>query len=93
MRCRVLGKYTNTNGRPIGGAPIEIRPSSGVVTETAVQSGQVVVIETADDGVFIANLVPGEYRFLFPNKQGYTVMVPNQPRARFEHLVEVSNNG
>lgn len=86
MRCRVLGKYANANGRPIAGAQIEIRPSSGSVTAGAVQSGEMVTITTAADGIFIANLIPGEYRFLFPGKQGYTVTVPNQARARFEDL-------
>lgn len=92
MRCRVLGKYSNALGRPIGGAQIEIRPSGGAVLSTAVQSREAVIVETAADGVFVANLVPGEYKFLFPNKQSYTVTVPGQPRARFEQLVEVSND-
>ena len=91
MRCRVLGKYSNALGRPIGGAQIEIRPSGGAVTTAAVQSGAAVMVETSADGVFIATLLPGEYRFLFPNKQTYTITVPSQARARFEELVEVSN--
>lgn len=91
MRCRILGKYTNANGRPIGGARIEIRPSGGQVTAAAVQSGEMVVVETAADGIFIANLIPGEYRFLFPGKQSYAVTVPNQARARFEQLASASS--
>ncbi len=93
MRCRVLGKYSNAVGRPIGGAKIEIRPSGGAVTATAVQSGEPVTIETTADGVFIAFLAPGEYRFLFPNKQSYTVTVPYQARARFEELAGLVKGG
>lgn len=90
MRCRIIGKYQNALGRPIGKATITIRPLAGIVTETAVQSADKVTVTTTDDGVYVASLMPGEYRFTFPNNQTYRVMVPNRERARFEEL-EVTN--
>ena len=90
MRCRVLGKFSNAIGRPIAGAKIEIRPSGGAVTAATVQSSEPVTIETTADGVFVAFLAPGDYRFLFPNKQSYAVTVPSQARVRFEELVALA---
>ena len=85
MRCRIIGKYQNALGRPIGKATIIIRPLAGIV-----QSADKVTVTTTDDGVYVASLMPGEYRFTFPNNQTYRVMVPNKSRARFEEL-EVTN--